>query len=62
VRWLDISVVAAHGKRLRISQGFLELGGEFVCSHGAKPSLAYTWSRTTPFSRLKPSEQLDWLD
>ena len=26
----DVSVVVAQGQRLRVAQGFLELGGEFV--------------------------------
>jgi hypothetical protein len=31
---LDIGVVAPEGQRLRVAQGFLELGGEFVNTHG----------------------------
>ena len=34
---LDDVVVAAHGQRLRIGQGFLEVGGELVHPHGGHP-------------------------
>jgi hypothetical protein len=34
MRRLDIGVVAAQGERLGIAQCLLELGGEFVNTHG----------------------------
>jgi len=35
---LDVGVVVPQGQRLRVGQGFLELGGEFVESHGKPPN------------------------
>src|SRR5471032_1428880 len=34
VYWFDVLVVVAHGQALRVGQGFLEFGGEFVLPHG----------------------------
>ena len=68
VHGFDVGVVVAQGQRLRVGQGFLELGGEFVESHEEKTSellpqmgcihresRAFQCPPPTPTARLEPA-------
>jgi hypothetical protein len=59
VHGFDVGVVVAQGQRLGVAQGFLELGGEFVLSHGPAWRRRRAARRSASWSAFPPGGGTD---